>query len=328
MDSVEASGKSIDDAIVQALARLGRRRDEVDVQVLQESSRGVRGVGSREARVRVWVKRAQPPAAARGQGAILTPDLAAQWIGGLEDDEEPSAPPPAPTPIQRVPSAFRPAQPPPAPTVYDDEDDEEYEDDEEDDDYEDEEDDEDADATLTQPQLAVATPALEDEGQFAGAGPVPDAVGRKALDTLRTLLRYMNLPVTVAISRIDPFTLNINTNGNDDLMGLFIGRRGETLAATQLILNMMVNRKGKDRYHVIVDIERYREHRDDNLRSLALRVAQQVQQTQRPVTLEPMTPYERRIVHMALQDLPNVQTQSTGEGEQRRVVVSLKGPAR
>ncbi|MBA3824639.1 MAG: Jag N-terminal domain-containing protein, partial [Ktedonobacterales bacterium] len=115
MDTVEAAGKSIDDAIVQALARLGRRRDEVDVQVLQEPSRGVRGVGGREARVRVWVKPPRPAAPPRvqNQGAVLTPDLAAQWIGDMEEEEEVPLPPPAP--VQRVPSTFRPAQPAPAP---------------------------------------------------------------------------------------------------------------------------------------------------------------------------------------------------------------------
>src|SRR5215469_13084847 len=98
MDTVEASGKSVDDAIVQALARLGKRRDEVDVQVLQEPSRGVRGVGSREARVRVWVKATRPatPPRSQGQGAVLTPDLAAQWIGDLDEEEVPPAPPAPP----------------------------------------------------------------------------------------------------------------------------------------------------------------------------------------------------------------------------------------
>jgi len=81
MDSVEASGKSIDDAILQALARLGRRRDEVEVAVLQEPSRGVRGVGAHDARVRVWLKKpkaAATPPPPRPAGAVLTPDMAAQ----------------------------------------------------------------------------------------------------------------------------------------------------------------------------------------------------------------------------------------------------------
>ncbi|MBA3826695.1 MAG: KH domain-containing protein, partial [Ktedonobacterales bacterium] len=210
------------------------------------------------------------------------------------------------------------AQPAPAPIAYAD--------DEEGDD----EGDYDADASplATQPQLPVVAPALEDEGTFTGTGSVPDALARQALDILRTMLGYMNMPAAVTISRADPFTLNIHANGNDEMMRLFIGRRGETLAAVQLIVNMMLNHQGRDRYHIVVDIDHYRARRDDNLRSLALRVAQQVQGSQRPITLEPMTPYERRLVHMTLQELPYVQTQSTGEGDARRVVVSPKRASR
>ncbi len=325
MDTVEASGKSVDDAIVQALARLGRRRDEVDVQVLQEPSRGVRGVGGRDARVRVWVKapRPTPPPRIHSQGAVLTPDLAAQWLGDIEDDEV--APPPPPAPPQRVPSAFRPAQQPAPVALPEDDEEGEYEDDDEGD-YED--DDDEAPSVATQPQMPAVAPALEDEGTFVGSSTVPDAVARQALDILRTMLRHMNLPVSVSVSRADPFTLNIDAQGNDEVLTLFIGRRGETLAAVQLIVNMMLNHKGHDRHHIVVDIEHYRARRDDNLRALALRVAEQVQATLRPVTLEPMTPYERRIVHMTLQELPAVQTQSTGAGEARRVVVSPKRPTR
>ena len=324
MDSVEASGKSVDDAILQALARLGRRRDEVEVTVLQEPSRGVRGVGAHEARVRVWLRRAKPApphSFAGGSGAVLTPDLADQWLGSMEDE-------PAPLPPPHVPSAFRAAMPPPPPHTYaeEEEDDEEYEDDEDEDIQQ--------AAPATQPHARVTVPPTADLGELdddlgqAGADAAPDAVARQALEILRTMLRHMALPVTVAVTSREPLTLNINANGDSNLMGLFIGRRGETLAAVQLIVNMMLNRKVSDRFHVIVDIEHYRHRRDENLRSLALRVAQQVQESQRPMTLEPMTPYERRIVHMTLQELSYVQTQSTGEGEQRRVVVSLKRPGR
>jgi spoIIIJ-associated protein len=308
MDSVEASGKSVDDAILQALARLGRRRDEVDVAVLQEPSRGVRGVGAREARVRVWLKRGKAAAPQRPQpGAVLTPDMAAHWIGELEEE------PPAPPPIQRVPSAFRaqvaPLTPPP-PTFADEEEDEDN-----------------APPPVTRPTARVARAApkpMEDpDDDEAPEAEVTDDVARQAMEILRTLLRHMGLPVTVEIANTDPLTLNMRTQ-DEELKGQFIGRRGENLAALQLIVNLMLNRALHERFHVIVDIERYRQRRDDNLRSLAQRVAQQVRQTQRSMMLEPMSPYERRIVHMTLQESSDVQTQSTGEGDQRRVVISLK----
>lgn len=308
MDSVEASGKSIDDAILQALARLGRRRDEVDVAVLQEPSRGVRGVGAREARVRVWLKRGKAAPSRPAGGAILTPDMAASWIGDLEEE----APPPPPP--QRVPSAFRAQVAPttPPPPAYD-------------------EDEEDEQPPVTRPAMRAARPAqrpAEDLEDDEGAGAeVTDEVARQAMEILRTLLRHMGLHVAVEIARADPLTLNMRTQ-DDELKAQFIGRRAENLAALQLIVNLMLNRALHDRFHVIVDIEHYRQRRDDNLRSLAQRVAQQVRQTQRSMMLEPMTPYERRIVHMTLQESPDVQTQSTGEGDQRRVVISLKRPGR
>src|SRR5262249_23258825 len=109
MDSVEASGKSIDDAILQALARLGRRGGEVEGAVLQEPSRGHRGVGARDARVRVWLKRPNrqpsPHGASSGSGAVLTPDMAQQWLGVIDDEPETAAPP------QQIPQQ-RPQQPP------------------------------------------------------------------------------------------------------------------------------------------------------------------------------------------------------------------------
>src|SRR5579875_2371671 len=218
MDSVEASGKSIDDAILQALARLGRRRDEVEVAVLQEPSRGVRGVGAREARVRVWLKKpksATPPQ--RSAGAVLTPDLAAQWIGDLEEEEAPPAPP---QPPQRVPSAFRPPPPPARAPVYDNEE-EEFEDDEES-----------VPPPVTQPQrrpssIAPRLQAGYEDAEEEEAAPVTDEVARTALEILRTLLRHMNLQVAVEIANDDPLTLNMRTN-DENLKGIFIGRRGET----------------------------------------------------------------------------------------------------
>lgn len=340
MDSVEASGKSVDDAIVQALARLGRRHDEVEVMVLQEPSRGVRGVGSREARVRVWLKRAKAPTsrpAPAASGAVLTPDMADHWFEELEEAQ------PAPAAPPRKPSAFRPTSPPPPPAPVVDDADEDYDEDDEDEDFEDDEEfeeDEEEGApaqVITQPVLRAVTvapkPTPPDLGELdsergEGQAIAPDDVARTAGDILRTMLRHMNIPAGVEIASRDPLTLNINLNGDPELVSLLIGRRGETLAALQLLVNLLLNRKVKERYRMLVDVEHYRQHRDDNLRSLAMRVAQQVQQSQRAMTLEPMTPYERRIVHMTLQESPAIQTQSTGEGEQRRVVVSLKRPSR
>jgi spoIIIJ-associated protein len=124
----------------------------------------------------------------------------------------------------------------------------------------------------------------------------------------------------------EPLTLNIRSDDGQTL-SLLIGRRGETLAALQLLVNLIVNKQTGVREHIIVDAEGYRERRERNLRSMAARVADQVRRSGAPVMLEAMPPNERRIIHMALAETGDISTESTGEGDQRRVVVSLKHPA-
>ncbi len=320
MDSVEAAGKSIDDAILQALARLGRRRDEVEVTVLQEPSRGHRGVGARDARVRVWLKRAtrqpSPRGTTSGTGAVLTPDMAQQWLGTIEDEPEIAAPP---APVYFPPQPPQPPrrasiyQPPPSapspPPVVEEEEEEEFVEEEE--------------ITSSYGEEAVT----ETDDAAPAEGVAPDTVVHHANEILREILHQMGIMAPVEVSSRDPLILNVRLRGDSDTQALLIGRRGETLASLQLLVNLVLNHKAKEHYHVVVDVEHYRQRRDENLRSLALRVAHQVQQSRRSMSLEPMTPYERRIVHLALQDSPSVQTQSTGEGEQRRVVISLKPQA-
>jgi spoIIIJ-associated protein len=121
----------------------------------------------------------------------------------------------------------------------------------------------------------------------------------------------------------DPLTLNVRSADSDDLSFL-IGRRGDTLASLQLLVALIVAKQTGERERIVVDAEGYRERREENLRSLALRVAQQVHRSQTAVTLEAMPPNERRIIHMALADDEDLSTESIGEGDQRRVVISLK----
>ncbi len=156
------------------------------------------------------------------------------------------------------------------------------------------------------------------------ANVVPDEIIQQATEILQTMLNEMQFPATIVVTNHDPLTLNIRVGGNPDLLGLLIGKRGETLTSLQLLVNLILNHHAKQRCHVLVDVEHYRQRRDDSLKTLAARIARQVQQSRHAMALEPMTPYERRIVHMTLQDSPYVQTQSTGEGDQRRVVISLK----
>ncbi len=306
MESIEASGKSVEEAITQALVRLGKRRDEVDIAVLQEPSRGAFGLGSRDARVRVTARAAVP--SSNIPSAVITPEMADALLGpgGIEvplpdEDEE----------------------------LYEDEEDEEYED-EEDEEYEDEEeelDEEDltpfiASTDLPLQPLAEAAEVSVPEGELRDVEHPSREDVEITVDVLQHMLRYMNIHATVQVRSTSPLTLNIR--GINENLGLLIGRRGETLASLQLLVNLIVSHRTKHRMRIIVDAENYRERREENLRSLALRVAQQVRNYRRSIALEAMPPHERRIVHIALSDSKDISTESIGEGEERRVVISLK----
>ncbi len=330
MDTVEASGKTVDDAVLQALARLGRRRDEVNIEVLQEPSRGSFGLGMRDARVRVTVK-----ARRASSGAVITPELADALLG-FGDTAAPSAPP------GRAQQPSKPGQPQPRPgkfqpSVEEDEEEEgleeEYEEGEEElyeEEYEEEEE-EDAQpgASIAQgrparaPMLDEAAEEEEEETPEGAPSPASREVVTTAVEVLQTILHHMGIHGQVDVRSRDPLTLNVRM---DDGLGLLIGRRGETLASLQLLVNLIVSHQTKHRQRIVVDVEDYRLRREENLRQLAFRIAQQVRQSRRAIPLEAMPANERRIIHMALSDSPDVMTHSEGEGDQRRVIISLKRP--
>ena len=109
-----------------------------------------------------------------------------------------------------------------------------------------------------------------------------------------------------------------------DTLGVLIGRRGETMDAIQYLTSLTVNKDKNDYTRVSLDVEHYRAKREDTLRKLALRMANRAKKTGRRVVLEPMNPYERRVMHSALQNHPFVQTHSEGEEPYRRVIITLK----
>lgn len=118
-----------------------------------------------------------------------------------------------------------------------------------------------------------------------------------------------------------PITFDIK---GDDL-GILIGRHGQTLSCLQYIVRIILSHQTKAWVPVIIDVEGYRQRRYQALRALAYRIAERVKVKRTPFALEPMPAYERRIVHLALADHPHVTTESTGEGDRRKVVISPKG---
>jgi len=154
-----------------------------------------------------------------------------------------------------------------------------------------------------------------------------------AKKTIEDLLLAMGVTVTVGRSeRVaaaigpdgeeEPGALAFNIDGED--AGLLIGRRGETLSSLQFVLNFILSRRTQSRTSVSVDVEGYRERRNEVLRSMAMRMADRAATTGQSVAMEPMPPRERRIVHMALADHTRVNTESVGEGEERKVTIIPK----
>jgi spoIIIJ-associated protein len=314
VESIEASGKSVEDAILQGLARLKKRRDEVDVVVLQEPARGTFGIGNKEARVRVSVRPAS-------LGAVITPEMADALLGPdeteledemLEDDEE---------------VAFEEDEIEGEQEIYDDEE------------YEVGEDEEFEEGELAPEPFSSQVPTASIGGMLSNMDDISVAEGEMqevenpsnedvqiTVDVLQHILQYMNIRAVVQVRSTNPLILNIQ--GINENLGLLIGRRGETLSALQLLVSLIVGHRTKHRMRITIDAENYRERREENLRSLALRVAQQVRNYRRSIALEAMPPHERRIVHIALADSKDISTESIGEGDERRVVISLKRPGR
>ena len=154
------------------------------------------------------------------------------------------------------------------------------------------------------------------EGETTAAGVATAAVGRileaAGVNVTRTL-RAANDPESGG-----PI---IDLAGEDS--GLLIGRRGQTLQALQFLVNLIV-RKQFEGVRVVLDVENYRQRREFQLRDMATKVADRVTQTNRSITLEPMPPADRRIIHTSLTDNPDVSTESTGEGEGRKVTIMPK----
>jgi len=151
-------------------------------------------------------------------------------------------------------------------------------------------------------------------------------VAKGVLETLITLLGVIASVVPqanpVALKEEEASSIILDITGDD--LGILIGRRGQTLSCLQYLVRLIVGHQTETWMPIIIDVEGYKQRRYEALRDLALRLAEQVQARKIPFTLEPMLAYERRIIHLALTDHPDVITESTGEGETRRVVIRLK----
>ncbi len=170
---------------------------------------------------------------------------------------------------------------------------------------------------------------------FLGLGSKPAIIRAKRKETLEDIaiaflgkiFGAMNLEVNISAAyNEEEKEINIDLSGED--MGILIGKRGQTLDSLQYLVSLVVNKKSSDYIRVKLDTENYRERRKETLETLAKNIAYKVKRTKRPVSLEPMNPYERRIIHSALQNDKYVVTRSDGEEPFRHVIISLKKEGR
>ena len=144
-------------------------------------------------------------------------------------------------------------------------------------------------------------------------------------EVIQSLLSLMDAEVVLTLKQMHNDDLDgpiFEIEGDD--AGLLIGRKGETLKTLQFLVRFIVSQRLDDRVNLMIDVEGYQERRHQSLANMARRVAQRVTDTGKPITLEPMPPNERRIVHLTLSDHPRVTTESTGMGSSRQVVILIK----
>ena len=186
-------------------------------------------------------------------------------------------------------------------------------------------------------KLTVTSDKLEyevvDEGSagFLGIGSKPAVIKARvkssvedtAKDFLKDVFEAMDLTVVVDV-KYDEADNYMEIDLSGDEMGVLIGKRGQTLDSLQYLVSLVVNKNVENYIRVKVDTENYRQRRKETLENLAKNISYKVKRTKRPVSLEPMNPYERRIIHSALQNDKYVTTHSEGDEPFRHVVVVLK----
>ena len=141
-------------------------------------------------------------------------------------------------------------------------------------------------------------------------------------DFLDKVFHAMGMEVEILVTVEDEKTVSVELKGND--MGVLIGKRGQTLDSLQYLANLAVNKQSENFVKIKLDTEDYRKRRRETLENLARNIAYKVKRTKRPVSLEPMNPFERRVIHSALQNDRYVTTHSEGEEPYRHVVVTIK----
>ena len=289
MRSSEKWGVDVETAVDLALKELKISRDEAEIEVLEESSNGFLGIGSKLARVRVTAKEAEP--AVREKATFDDIDAI---LAGLPENS-----------AQKLPDEVR--------AEYDKFEAEEREDARARDKARSKE----KSRSKSKKRYGLS---LEDTMLYE-VKKLDPAVDHPLEKFLRDIADQMGIDLDFSVKAGDELVF-VEITGKDT--GTIIGKRGATLDAVQCLASYVVN-KDSDKYiRVILDAENYRAKREKTLVNLANRLAGKVERTGRPTTLEPMNPYERKVIHCTLQNHPSVKTRSEGKDPYRKVIIESK----
>lgn len=279
MNHVEATGKTIEDAVRSGLVQLGLTRDEVTVEVLSEPKSGFLGIGSKPAVVRVTAKEEAEHVLQRQQEDVRKAEEAEKQAADV--------------------TGIAVAEPPcPAEPVSD---------------PEEPETDHSADDAEVSVSVSSADESADQKEDFTA-----EEAAAKARDFLQEVLKNMGMQVMIE-KMIKPDKIILHLHGKN--LGILIGKHGQTLDALQYLTNLTTNQGKETRHFIMLDVENYRHRREETLKQLALRLSGRVKKKGDKVVLEPMNGYERKIIHVALQDADHVRTESEGQDPYRHVVI-------
>lgn len=279
MNHVEATGKTIEDAVRSGLVQLGLTRDEVTVEVLAEPKSGFLGIGSKPAVVRVTAKEEAEHVLQRQQEDVRKAEEAEKQTAATETKA-------VAEPQSASESAADPAEPETASPADDGED------------------------SVTDSPAEESADSVED---FTA-----EEAAAKAREFLQEVLKNMGMQVMIE-KMIKPDKIILHLHGKN--LGILIGKHGQTLDALQYLTNLTTNQGKETRHFIMLDVENYRHRREETLKQLALRLSGRVKKKGDKVVLEPMNGYERKIIHVALQDAEHVRTESEGQDPYRHVVI-------
>ncbi len=287
--SIRVSAKTLDDAITEALIQLGVTSDKLEYEVIEKGSAGFLGIGMKQAVIEAWRKEEKEPEPDIRE--IIKEEMA---LKPEKETEKKEPVQPKKEKKDKVPAAEKQEKPVKEKPVKE--------------------------KAVKEDTAAENTPAPVKEKQELAK--VEDQTIKAVEEFVQDTLKAMNMDVEITSSIDEDGALCVDMKGEH--MGILIGKRGQTLDALQYLANRVANKHQDGYVRVKLDTENYRARREETLKHLAKNIAHKVKRNRRPVALEPMNPYERRIIHSALQSDPYVTTHSEGEEPYRKVVVTLK----